>query len=443
MKKINFSEIEKFFTKDIWVSKFSGLSRPMLIGLRVLRIVWLAVKGFFEDRCMLQASGLTYYTLLSVVPVLALAFAIAKGFGYDQVLEREILSGLEGHEQVAKQALEFARSMLKNTKGGPLAVVGIVVLLYSTMSLLFNIEEAVNDIWDLRVSRPLNRKLTDYLTILISTPLLVIIAGSMTVYISGEVENVASKYELLRFAQPLIYKSLKLTSVGLLWIAFTMLFYIMPYTKVSIRAAFISGAVTGTAFHLLQWGLIAFQIGVARYNAIYGSFAALPLFLLWLQLSWSVILFGAELAYAIQHVRLFTFSKGDLKLSVRDRHVMFVAVCRFVVLRFMEDGKAPTASDISRKLQLPLLYVQRSLGSLVSSGLLSVVKVNYAEAPAYQPALDPNKITLAYALEKMDDYGKITVDFPKGKDIVTVREYMDGLNELFRESDRNKLLHEL
>ena len=301
------SKVIDFLKTDIWRIRLENYSRNKSFFLRQLRIIVLAVRGFAEDKCKFRASALTFYSLLSIVPVIAMMFGIAKGFGLEKRVETELLQKMQGpgQQEVAVKIITFANSLLENAKGGFIAGVGVAFLFWTIIKVLSNIENSFNDIWGVKKPRTLGRRFSDYLSVMLVCPFLMIMASSATVVISSQVRVIIQQSALLSAVAPLILFTLKLLPYCTIWITFTFIFIFMPNTKVRLRSGFLGGVVAGTIFQMVQWIYINFQIVTAKYSAIYGGFAALPLFLLWLQISWLVVLFGAELSFAHQNVETY------------------------------------------------------------------------------------------------------------------------------------------
>ena len=333
----------------------------------------LAVRGFEEDKCSLKASALTFYTLLSIVPVVAMAFGIAKGFGFEAKLQQQLMEKLQGQEEVIRRIIEFAHKLLEDTKGGLVAGVGIVVLFWTVIKLLGNIEGSFNDIWGIQKSRSIARKFSDYLSAMLLCPLLFIIAGSLNVAISGKVAIATRHIEVLRTVGPFIQTGLKLLPYVFVWILFTFVYVFMPNTKVRITSGIVGGIVAGTVFQLVQWAYIAFQVGIAKSNAIYGGFAALPLFLIWLQTSWLIVFFGAEISFAHQHARSYEFEPDCLQASYTFKELLALRITHLLIQNFQEGRPAMTTDDIESRIETPVRLVQQVLDNLVASGIISEI----------------------------------------------------------------------
>ena len=269
-----FSASSQFLKSDIWRIQARKLSRRKLSYINPLRILLLAIRRFFEDKCELRASALTFYSLLSIVPVVAMAFGVAKGFGLEKILEAQLLAKLEGQPEIADRLLGFSRSLLENTKGGAIAGVGVAVLFWSVIKVLGNIESALNDIWGIPRARTLGRKLADYLSVMMICPVLLIISSSATVLVTTQITAMVERLAFLGAAAGVIIFLIKLLPYTVIWFLFTFMYVFMPNTKVQLKSAMWGGILAGTIYQLTQFAYIKFQVGVSSYGAIYGSFAA-------------------------------------------------------------------------------------------------------------------------------------------------------------------------
>ena len=370
--------------------------------VRLGRTLVAAAMGFARRGGDSHASALTFYTLLSLVPVAAMAFGVAKGFGFEQMLERELLKQFAAQQEVIRQVIEFARNMLDNTRGGLIAGVGVIVLFWSVIKVLGRIESNFNQIWGVS-SRTLVRKFTDYLSITIIAPVLLIMSGSVTVFIASQVTALSSQVGLQDVATPAISLGLSLAPYVLLWLLFSMIYMIMPNTRVHFGSAFLAAVLAGTAFQLLQAGYVKFQIYVTSYNAIYGSFAALPLFLIWLQISWTIVLFGAEVAHAFPQSKALDSRSGLLSRSQAQTRLLALGICHAVVRRFHRGEPAVTEDDIARELAISPRETRDMTALLVRAGLLHRVHGEDGGTELLQPARDTSAITVRDVVAALDN----------------------------------------
>jgi len=214
---MKFHDIVSFVTRDIWRLRLSRLPRGRRFLIKQIRVVVLALRGFSEDKCALRASALTFLTLLSIVPIFALVFAVAKGFSLESKLETQLTNVFSENEAILNKILEFSRNQLQLTNGGVVAGLGVVLLLLTVLKLLGNIEKAFNEIWGVRKPRSFGRKLADYLLIMFIAPLFLVISGSLTAFLSAQPLILIAKYEFLRFIGPALMFSIKLFPFFLLW----------------------------------------------------------------------------------------------------------------------------------------------------------------------------------------------------------------------------------
>ena len=398
-----------FVTATFWPVRREEARLPWM-AIRLIRTLVFASKGFETRQGPLHASALTFYSLLSLVPLAAMAFGVAKGFGFEQMLERELLKHFAAQQEVVLQVIAFARNMLDNTRGGLIAGVGVAVLFWSVIKVLGRIEENFNHIWGV-TSRPLVRKLSDYLTVMIVAPVLLIMSGSVTVFIATQVSAISSQVGLENMVDPAISMGLALAPYMLLWILFTLLYLIMPNTKVRLGSAVLGAVLTGTAYQFLQEAYVTFQIGVSSYNAIYGSFAALPLFLVWLQLSWIIVIFGAEIVHAFPASDSLEPEAGCDSRSIAQTRLLAVAVCHEIVTRFHHDEPALSEAELAAGLDISPGETREIADMLEQAGILSRTLHDGHETHILQPARDSSNITVREVLDAVDNAHARTV-FP-------------------------------
>lgn len=438
--QISSKEVAGFFASEIWKIKTHDLPPIKRTLLKAVRILMIAIKSFDNDRVQLRASALTYYSLLSIVPVLAMAFGISKGFGLDELLEQQLQTFFEGNQTILAQSLDFAQKMLQNTKGGIVAGVGFVLLVWSVMKLLISIEASFNDVWSVKRPRSYVRKFTDYTTIMVIAPILLIVSSSVTIFITGFLKNLAHDIRFLSYFSSYIIFLINLIPYSLIWILLTLLYMIIPNTKVKIQSAFISAVVTGSSFQLLQWIYITFQIGVTRSNAIYGSFAALPLFLVFVQLSWIVILLGAKLCYAHQNIQKFEFGNEQFEMSIHHRKVLALSITNLLLKGFAKAEPPLTVSQISDKLKTPLRFVTQATDELVAANVIVPALLGDARQPGFVPAQDPRNLTFRYIIEAIEKQGFDDIQIADLPEVASIIESLKSMEESAYSNPNNQLL---
>jgi len=439
---VMFAKWIDFVEKDIWRMRLKDHSRGKSFAIRLVQIIVLAVRGFNENKCKFKASALTFYSLLSMVPIIALMFGIAKGFGLQKQVEEQLLAKMQGQEEVITKIIDFSNAMLENTSGGLIAGIGVTFLFWAIIKVLSNIENSFNDIWGVIKPRSFGRKFGDYISMILVCPILLAISGSATIFVSSQVKLVIEKLPLLQNLGPAIWLPLKLLPYVTIWVVFTFIFAFMPNTKVRFKSALIGGIVAGTIFQIVQWIYINFQIGVARYGAIYGSFAAMPLFLIWLQTSWLIVLFGAEVSFAHQNVETYEFEPDCLSVSKSFKTLLSLLIVQQLVKKFCKGEKPADAPGLSHDLEIPVRLVRQILYSLSVSGVLSEVR-NKDKEFAYQPAIDVDKMTIKFVIDQLELYGTSNVPVAKSGELDKLSDCLRQFSETIEKSPANILLKNL
>jgi membrane protein len=437
------AKIIDFMRVGIWRIRAKDLSRKKYFFIKQLRILLLATRGFAKDKCPLSASALTFYSILSIVPVVAMAFGIAKGFGFQKLLEKELLGKFQGQEEVMNRVVAFAHSLLENTKGHLIASFGILFLLWTVIKLLSQIERSFNDIWEVKSPRTYGRKFSDYLSIMLISPILFILSSSVTVFITTQIKVITQRVELIGMFSPVIFFMLKFIPYGLIWILFIFIYILMPNAKVNFSSGLIAGVIAGTIYQIAQWAYITFQVGMARYNAIYGSFAALPLFLIWIQLSWLIVLFGAEISYAYQYVDTYDFEPDRRSISPAFNKLLSLHISRLIISTFLKADPPLSAINISKTLQIPIRMVQQILDELVEAGILSDTETKENKKMSYQPARDINAITINSVIDALEQKGVDNIPIAQTAELKRLSEALKTLNDEIDKSPANRLLKDI
>jgi len=433
--------IKKFYQEQILNPYLVDASGYRFFLIRQIRIIILAFRGFIEDRVSMRASALTFYTLLSVVPIAAMAFGVAKGFGFESKMEAFIIDNFKGQEDVMNWIIDLSKTALVNVEGGLLAGIGLIILVWSVMQVLTNIENSFNAIWQVKHPRPFLRKLSDYLAMMLIAPFFIILSSSVMVYISTSIQSV--EYESIKAITPFINRLISLIPYALVWLLFTIVYIIMPNTKVNFKYALIAGILAGTMFQVTQWAYIHFQVGVSKYSALYGTFAALPLFLAWLQISWLIVLLGAEISFAYQNVEKYEFESGSLSLSNHHKRLLSLYVTYCIIKNF-QDGKEPlTSSKISKKLGIPLRLIRDIIFSLVNAKVLIETVTESPRENGYQPAVDINIIDLKFVIDRLDNSGSDQFILRPSSVFEKLSDMHDKILKASKKSNHNILLKDL
>lgn len=445
--------LNNFLTKDIWsfdLSKKGPLRRA--IG-NTVKVIVIAVRTFLDDKIMSRAAALTYSTLFAIVPILALIFAVARGFGFENVLNTLIDEGIVHSDstlvvtepimnvdsvaiayndvisgdsistaaqvteattnETLKTVMQFIDGYMQYVSSGAFVGIGLLFLLWSVYSLADNIEGNLNQIWHIKQARGMGRKITDYFSLIILIPIGIVSLSGLTGFIKMRLTAMEGYLLLGGFVQFLIV-ALPFLIAGLI---FTGFYIFMPNTKVKFKYAVIPGFIAGCLFTVLQNLYFDGQLALSSYNQIYGGFAALPLFLFWLNISWSIILFGCELTYVSQNNDHFNYFKEPDKISRRHEDFYCLMVMAFICKRFNQHLPALNRKEIANELQIPLRYVIASLDTLTDAGLLETVLQSDEREPAFVPATDTQKITVVKVLSAINSTGYCDMDHALSSDI--------------------------
>lgn len=370
------------------------------LGVRMIKTVNLTLSAFFDSSLQIRSMALTYSTVLSIVPAIALLVAIGRGFGLQEVLQRELFHLFPSQAQGLSTAFTFVDSYLKSTTQGLFVGVGIVVLLYTVISLLSYIEDTFNSIWGIRVQRTLYHKITDYIAICLMIPVLMICSSGVSIFISTVIKTNLN----LPFLTPLINWSLELIPFFLAWLAFTLSYYLIPNTRVMFKYAAISGLMAAVCYEVLQWLFLSGQIYVSKYNAIYGSFAFVPLMLVWLQFTWLVVLTGCMIAFSMQNVFTFNLMGNESAISNRGWHNVGLIVMAITARRFADKQPPLTEQQIAVDYYLPIKIVGRVVEKLRKARLVYDVRVG-SDSTAISPAVEPSELTVEKFLREFDHVG--------------------------------------
>ena len=372
---------------------------------RCFQILVESVPTFARSEGQLRASALTYYTLFSIVPVFALLFGIAKGFGLDEWLKEEMLQKLSSHEDILNWLYNFADTTLREARGGLVAGIGALLLFWTVIKMIGNIERAFNRVWKIEKGRNLFRKFTDYLSFLVIAPLLLAAAGSATVLAAGYLRKIAAaNAALAQVSRPLIEFGVQSVPYLLAWALFSFIYSFLPNTRVKFSAAVFGGIIAGTLFQLLQEGYIYIQMGLSRYNVIYGSFSALPLFLIWMFLNWMVVLYGVTLAWLFQNFDYESRKAHDELLTGAEKRLLAVLLAAETAHDFAAGRPPVTEEALAQRCRLSATLTRELLEKLVERRILTPVTSEEYGDISYQPALPLARLTVAEVLERLDDF---------------------------------------
>ena len=375
----------------------------------VVKVVWLAVRFFTTKRVLTQAAALTYSTLLAIVPIMAVVFAIARGFGYSKYIELWFRDAFASQPQAAEVIIGWVNSYLVHTKSGIFLGVGLIFMLYTVLMLVSNIEQTFNEIWQVKKPRSIFRTFTDYLAMFFLFPILIVISSGLSIFMATMASSLPD-FLLLGSAVRLL---ISLSPYVLMSALFIALYVFMPNTHVRVKNSIVPGILAGIAMQWLQFFYIHSQIWVTGYNAIYGSFAALPLFMLWVQISWTICLFGAELSYTSQNLEYFDYDTQTTDISHRYQIMLSALVMGHICRRFADGGKPYTAEELRQLTGIPIRIVNDMVYLLIDARLLIEISSDEkGESSRYVPAESLSNLSLGTMIDRLEAQGKWQIDLP-------------------------------
>lgn len=396
--------LRHFLTESLWHIDEARLTWPRRMAVGALKRAVLAIDTYLEGNVANQASSLTYSSILATVPILAIIFAIGRGFGYGSLIEERMRESLSMNKDFVNLILDFINSYLAHTKSGIFVGVGLLLLLYTLIQLTSNIEFSFNSIWRVKTSRNIYRRITDYISVFVLLPVLIVITSGFSIFMVTIAKSLPD-YQVLNSTVRMV---ISISPHFISGLALTALYMYMPNTPVRFSCAIGPGLLAGVAFQSVQYFYIHSQIWVSSYNAIYGSFAALPMFMLWLQISWNICLFGATLSYANQNVKEFSSDRGVRHISRRYRDFLRVSAASKVCKRF-EKGMMPyTPAGLAAECDIPVHLARTLLHELCAVHILTESHDPAGHLLGYIPAEDIERLTVSTVLSRIDRFGNDT-----------------------------------
>ncbi len=267
---------------------------------RCLQVVLVSFRNFLRDQCGLHSSVLTYYTLMALIPLLALFFAIAKGLHYSGMLRTALLERFHEQSAALREAFQLADRLLAEAEKGPVAAFGVGISILMSAFLVGAVESVMNRIWKVQHTHFWGRTVSKYFALLLIGPIYFVLASSASIFVLQHLSDWIGEWQVHSWVSMLLLFIIRLIPYTLFWVLFAFVYYVMPNAPVRFRFAVIAGGIAAACYLLGNWGYFYFQKSATSYDAIYGGLAALPLFLIWMQLSWFIFLFGVEVNYTLQ-----------------------------------------------------------------------------------------------------------------------------------------------
>ena len=364
----NLRDIILFFTRDLWLLDHTQYSGWKSQAVLLLRRLYLSTVRFNNASCAVRASSLTTVTLISIVPVLAFGFSLLKAIGGHKEIHEQFIIPSMNHwlgESQAPELREAAEQLLvfvEETDLSSLGLIGFFTVIYAVIRLLGSVEQAFNELWRIRKSRPIYRKLTDYVGVILVVPIFLLTVVSLTTAMQ-------SQY-IFEFLMGWMRWAVSVLILPVVWIVFAMMYQIMPNVGVKLRASLSGGVVGGTLWLIVNYAHINLQVGVANYNALYASFSAFPIFIIWVYFSWSAILVGGAFAAGLQTEEAFRRSVIRDALDFHDRERLTLMVSLSLTDAFVNDRGALSLSDLSIQLSHAEASLEVVLADLKEDGLV-------------------------------------------------------------------------
>ena len=396
--KIDIDNIKYFLTTGMWL-KTEQRSKRRNIVIRQLQKLYLAIKFFLERDHIAATTQLSFSTIMAIVPIAAMIFAIANGFGFGKFIETQFREMLSAQPQAADWLLTLTRSYLSHAKTGIFIGIGLVIMLYSVFSLINTVERVFDSIWQVKDTRPFSRVLIDYTAMMFFVPIAIIIMSGLSIYFYSFMENLNGLRVLgtiarfsLRYIVPWI----------ILTLMFIALYVFMPNAKVKISKTIVPAMIASLLMLCLQAVYIHGQIFLTSYNAIYGSFAALPLFMLWILASWYICLFCAELCYFNQNLEYYECLIDTEDICHNDLLILCATVLSHICQRFANDQKPQTALQIKSETHIPIRVMTDILYRLKEVNLISENFSPTSDEVTYTPTHDTNNITVGEMIARLE-----------------------------------------
>ncbi len=412
----------KFLLDELWVAGLGGASRFRRGLVTLTRVTFITLEGFWADLCLLRASALTYASMLGLVPILAIAFALLRGMGWrGDRLEELILSKVT---VLSPEAIRLIVGYIDNTSIAGVGIVGGVFLLATFISVMANIEASFNAIWGDVRPRTLMRKVGDYLGVMVTAPLLLALATSFNAALASNafVEWIAG----MSVAGITASTVMGYATYTVVWVVFGFIYMFMPNTKVRLFPAVVGGIVGGSLWLLTQWAYIAFQVGMVRYNAIYGALAQLPILMVWIYVSWVVVLLGAELSYAMQNVGHYRRERVFKSDTYAAREYLGLRIVTALSESSCHHTPAPTIDELAGRFEVPTGAVTAVIEKLADAGVVRLAGEDGAQCFL---GYAPDSITLDWVIELLRGDGELATDLMAEGDRVPAAEVMTQLAE--------------
>jgi len=428
-----------FLTSEIWMITEQELTKSSRFSLRLLKKMILSARGVTKDNLFIKAAALSFYTILALVPILALVIAIGRGFGFQQAIVDALSKALSSQAEMIPYIIKFVERYLDRAQGGIFLGVGFAILLWSVLSAFRQIENNFNDIWNVKKSRSIVRQFTMYISLMMLVPILIALSSGFSIFINTQLESSG----LSQFFSPLSRFLLKVAPYFIFSVLFTIMFLIIPNTKVHFKHALLAGVISGVAFQLFQWLYVSGQINLSNYNAVYGSFAAIPLLLLFLQIAWLIVLYGSELTFVSQNLQNYNFENETNTISRRYKDYLTLMIMKIIITRFEQGEKPIKEQELADEYNIPIRLAHKLLKVLVDTELVSETYTESNQEKSYQPALDIQQITIEMLFDRINKLGSENFKIKEDKGFDDMWEKLEDFRQNKTEDSHMRLIKDL
>ena len=380
----------KKFIKDIR----KQISESNKFIFKILKLIIFTFENYKKSRSDLWSSALTFYSLLTIVPVIAIAFVVTKGFGIEKLIRDELYKTFFLQDEILDQILIFSHRTLENAKGELIAGTGFLFLIWSVIKIFSAVEKSFNEIWKVEESRSFVRKLTDYMSLIFLFPLVIVLSNGFSAIL---------KIFILKI-HPGLIGILNFIPQILIIIFFTLIYLIIPNTKVKLSTAFTAGLFSGIVFQITQSIFIYLQLSLLNYNAVYGSFSLIPIFILWQKIVWFIILLGAHLSFIIQNSYKYSYTINEINLSFSSKRDLSI-ICIYYFIKNYEENERPLSTNkLSYKLGISIGITQDILNML--SKLKFIVEiVTSSDERRYKLSKNVEILSIGYIISQITEIG--------------------------------------
>lgn len=394
--------IREFIQYDLWrQSDIAIHDYKKRLLYRTLQTIILVARGFKDKALNVRANSLSFSLLFAFVPLIAGVFAIARGFGFEELLRERLSSSFLAEANIVPVIIEWVDRYLETARDGLFLGIGLIVLIWAVYAFFNMLEHSFNNIWNVKQTRAFGRRLTNYMVVLLLVPIMIILTSGISIFLN----STQSLAPVLQAIEPIRRVLLRTVPFIVASGVFTWIFIAIPNTKVRFLSAVIPGVIMGVLFQVVQIFSVYLVILFTRMSLVYGAFSAIPLILIWLHITCWLLLVGAELAFAIQNNDMFAYEKDLENMSRRYKDYVMLYLLSVIIRRF-EQGKVPqTAQEMAAKNQLPIRLVQQLLSRLEETNIVRRVYVEQAEDETFVPALDTRQITVEMVIGRISAQG--------------------------------------